>query len=62
MTWPAFTRSITIFIMLTSDVRKLFQRETQGLGHRESGRYNLAALEVFDQLAFPGDEVETARP
>lgn len=62
MAWPAFTRSITIFIMLTSDVRKLFQRETQGLGHRESGRYNLAALEVFDQLAFPGGEVETAEP
>lgn len=44
--------------MLTSDVRKLFQRESNGLGHRDAGKYNRQALEVFDGLRFPGKEVE----
>ena len=45
-------------IMLTSDVRRLFQRETNGLGHRDSGKYNLRARKVYDDLRFLGKEVE----
>ena len=44
--------------MLTSDVRRLFQRETNGLGHRDSGKYNLRARKVYDDLRFLGKEVE----
>jgi len=44
--------------MLTSEVRRLFQRETYGLGHREAGKYHRKALEVFSRLRFPGREVE----
>jgi len=44
--------------MLTSDVRKLFQRETNALGRLNAHSYTAHALEVFNRLKFPGKEVE----
>lgn len=44
--------------MLTSDVRKLFQRETNVLGQLDKHTYSAHALGVFNRLKFSGKEVE----
>lgn len=44
--------------MLTSEVRKLFQRETRVLGRLDKRNYSAHALEVFHRLKFPGKEVQ----